>query len=80
MNEKYIKNIVNILRKNWKGELGIHTHNNLGLALSNTLSAIKEGVNWVDSTIMGMGRGAGNAQTEYVILELENLIKNFKII
>ena len=26
MNEKYIKNIVNILRKNWKGELGIHTH------------------------------------------------------
>jgi len=78
MNEKYIKNIVNILRKNWKGELGIHTHNNLGLALSNTLSAIKEGVNWVDSTIMGMGRGAGNAQTEYVILELEKYNKKFQ--
>ena len=34
---KYVK----LLRKYWKGELGIHTHNNLGKALSNSLAAIK---------------------------------------
>ena len=53
-------NINKIVRNlaNWKGEIGIHTHNNLGLALSNTVTAIKRGVKWVDLTVMGMGRGA----------------------
>ena len=78
MNNKHIENVVQTLNKNWKGDLGIHTHNNLGLALSNTVVAIKEGVNWVDSTVMGMGRGAGNAQTEYLILELEKYKNKFK--
>ena len=55
--------------------LGIHTHNNLGLALSNTVTAIKRGVKGVDSTVMGMGRGAGNAQTEYLIIEIQSLLK-----
>ena len=78
MNETQIEKIVKNLRENWKGELGIHTHNNLGLALSNTVSAINHGVKWVDSTVMGMGRGAGNAQTEYLILELEKFKNKFK--
>jgi len=78
MDNSYIKNIVKILKKNWRGDIGIHTHNNLGLALSNTTAAIKEGVSWVDSTVMGMGRGAGNAQTEYLILELDKFKNNFQ--
>ncbi len=77
MSDIHINKIVRNLALNWKGEIGIHTHNNLGLALSNTVTAIKRGVKWVDSTVMGMGRGAGNAQTEYLILELEKFQNKF---
>ena len=78
MDNKYVKNIIKIFKKKWSGNIGIHTHNNLGLALSNTTAAIKEGVNWVDSAVMGMGRGAGNAQTEYLLLELDKFKNNFQ--
>lgn len=62
--------IVRTLRLHWKGALGVHTHDNMGRAVANTLRAIDEGVTWVDSTVTGMGRGPGNAQTEYVVMEL----------
>ena len=38
----------------------------MGRALSNTLTAYNAGAKYLDSTIMGMGRGAGNAQTEFL--------------
>lgn len=62
--------IIQWLRSEWDGPLGIHTHDNLGLALSNTLCAIKEGVTWIDSTVTGMGRGPGNARTEELAIEV----------
>lgn len=62
--------IVGWLRSEWQGALGIHTHNNLGLALSNTLRALNEGVTWVDATVTGMGRGPGNALTEELAIEI----------
>jgi 4-hydroxy 2-oxovalerate aldolase len=64
------KKIIHSLKQEWTGELGIHTHDNMGQAISNTLQSIKEGVTWVDSTVTGMGRGPGNAQTEYLVLSL----------
>ncbi|WP_028486013.1 aldolase catalytic domain-containing protein [Thiomicrorhabdus chilensis] len=63
--------IVDALRENWAGELGIHTHDNMCMALGNTLSAVESGVTWVDCTVTGMGRGPGNLQTEYAVLALE---------
>jgi 4-hydroxy 2-oxovalerate aldolase len=65
--------IISWLRSAWSGALGIHTHDNMGLAVANTLRAIGEGVTWVDSTVTGMGRGPGNAQTEYMVIELEKI-------
>lgn len=59
------------LREGWKGDLGIHTHDNMGQALQNTLRAHGEGVCWLDATIMGMGRGPGNARTEELLIEME---------
>ena len=53
-----------------KTQLGFHGHNNLNLALSNSITAIKCGVNIVDSTLGGLGRGAGNLRTEDSILAL----------
>ena len=72
---KDLKMIVSQIKKNWKGEIGIHTHDNMGKALDNTLEAIKLGVTWVDSTVTGMGRGPGNTKTEEAIIELNRLMK-----
>ena len=70
MNPDQAAQIIQWLRSEWSGALGIHTHDNLGLALSNTLRALDEGVTWVDSTVTGMGRGPGNARTEELAIEL----------
>jgi 4-hydroxy 2-oxovalerate aldolase len=65
--------IIKWLRQEWSGPLGVHTHDNLGLALSNTLAAVDAGATWVDSTVTGMGRGPGNARTEELAIEVAEL-------
>ncbi len=65
--------IISWLRRHWRGEMGIHTHDNLRMALQNTLTALGEGVTWVDSTVTGMGRGPGNARTEELAIEIAQL-------
>ncbi|WP_226686993.1 aldolase catalytic domain-containing protein [Stutzerimonas stutzeri] len=70
MNPEQTAQIIGWLRKYWNGPLGIHTHDNMGLALQNTLRALDEGVSWLDSTVTGMGRGPGNAKTEQLVLEI----------
>ncbi|KHJ49883.1 aldolase [Vreelandella venusta] len=70
MNPDQAAQIIQWIRTEWSGPMGIHTHDNLGLALSNTLRAIDEGVTWVDSTVTGMGRGPGNARTEELAIEI----------
>lgn len=50
--------------------IGFHGHDNLSLAFANTLAAIEAGVDCVDSTIQGMGRGAGNLRTELILAYL----------
>ena len=67
MDSEEVKRIVIALRQHWQGDLGIHTHNNMAKALDNCLTARSVGVKWLDSTITGMGRGAGNAQTENLL-------------
>lgn len=65
-----VERIVDILKENWDGALGIHTHNNMGQAINNSLHAIDLGVGWIDATIRGMGRGAGNGAMECLLLEI----------
>lgn len=48
-------------------EVGFHAHNNLGLGVSNALSAIQHGASLVDGASMGLGAGAGNAQLENIV-------------
>ena len=66
-----IKQIIVNLRLGWKGDIGIHTHDNTSLAMINSRVAFEEGAAWIDSTVMGMGRGPGNAKTESTIIEFE---------
>ncbi|MBF0329558.1 MAG: aldolase catalytic domain-containing protein [Nitrospirae bacterium] len=53
-------------------ELGIHAHNNQQLAFANTIEAIIAGINRIDATIYGMGRGAGNCPLELLMSFLRN--------
>ena len=53
--------------------VGFHAHNNLGLAIANSLAAIKAGAAIVDGTARGFGAGAGNAQLEVLVAVLEKL-------
>jgi 4-hydroxy 2-oxovalerate aldolase len=68
-----VKRISQALKKEWPGPIGIHTHNNKNLALINSITAVENGVTMCDGTVAGMGRGAGNAATESIILELNQL-------
>jgi 4-hydroxy 2-oxovalerate aldolase len=76
LNPQQVSQIITAFNKGWNGALGIHTHDNMGQAISNSLQAVSDGVTWVDSTVTGMGRGPGNAQTEYIIMALDTYRKN----
>lgn len=52
--------------------IGIHAHNNMQLAFSNTVTAIIENCNMLDATLLGIGRGAGNCHLEILMSFLKN--------
>jgi 4-hydroxy 2-oxovalerate aldolase len=58
--------VIEIVKSNCKHKIGLHCHNNLGLANSNSLWFMKSGGNIIDGTLGSMGRSAGNAQTEII--------------
>lgn len=52
-------------------QLGIHTHNNMQLAFANTLTAMRNGVTFLDASVYGMGRAAGNCNTELLVSHIQ---------
>ena len=50
--------------------ISVHCHNDLGLAVANSLSAIKSGARQVECTINGIGERAGNASLEEIVMSL----------
>jgi 4-hydroxy 2-oxovalerate aldolase len=61
-----VKEIVHNAKNSLPFKIGFHGHDNLGLAFANTLAAIEAGIDMVDSTMLGLGRGAGNLRTELI--------------
>jgi 3-deoxy-manno-octulosonate cytidylyltransferase (CMP-KDO synthetase) len=59
------------LFKSFNCEVGIHTHDNLGLAFANCLTALENGATYIDGTLLGMGRGVGNVKTEQLVTYLQ---------
>jgi 4-hydroxy 2-oxovalerate aldolase len=67
-----VKETIQLVKERTKCKLGFHGHNNLEMALINSLTAIEHGVEIVDATVTGMGRGAGNLKTELLLTALNS--------
>ena len=60
------------LSDKYNKKVGIHAHNNQQLAFANTIEALSRGVSYLDATVSGMGRGAGNCYMELLLSFLRN--------
>ena len=67
----YSKKYLKIAEKYGK-RIGIHAHNNQQLAFANTIESCTTGVSYLDATMSGMGRGAGNCYMELLMGFLRN--------
>jgi len=64
---------VKALKETLTIQVGFHAHNNLGLAIGNTLAALEAGADQIDGCLRGFGAGAGNAATELLAAVLDRL-------
>lgn len=67
LSEKYLE-----IGDKYGKQIGMHAHNNQQLAFANTIEALSLGVNYLDATVSGMGRGAGNCYMELLLGFLKN--------
>ena len=59
------------LKENIDCQVGMHAHNNLSLAVANSMAALEEGVDQLDACTTGLGAGAGNCPTEVLVAALQ---------
>jgi len=71
MNPIGVTHLVSLLRSFDAASVGFHSHDNMGMALLNSVAAMNAGATWIDCTVAGMGRGAGNTATEELCTLLE---------
>ena len=62
-----VKERISLLSQNLNVPVGFHGHNNLGLAVSNSIIALDSGAKIIDASIKGFGAGAGNTQLEVLV-------------
>ncbi|MCQ6282486.1 4-hydroxy-2-oxovalerate aldolase [Bacillus sp. EB600] len=68
-----VRERVSALKEALSIEVGFHGHNNLGLAIGNTITALESGADQIDGTLRGLGAGAGNAPTEVLVAILNKM-------
>ncbi|MDM5188323.1 4-hydroxy-2-oxovalerate aldolase [Bacillus sp. DX4.1] len=68
-----VRERIRALRQSLNIEIGFHGHNNLSVAVANTVAAIEEGATRIDGSVRCLGAGAGNAQTEVLLAVLDRM-------
>ena len=74
-----IRNYIAAIRKVSTVPIGFHGHDNLGFAVANSMEAVALGVDFVDTSLQGLGRSAGNASTELLVSTLHKRGLNVNI-
>jgi 4-hydroxy 2-oxovalerate aldolase len=64
---------ISALKDSLEIPVGFHGHNNLGMAIANSLAAVESGAEILDASIRGFGAGAGNTQLEILVAVLERM-------
>lgn len=64
---------ISAMKANCKVPIGHHSHNNLGVAIANSLAAIEAGATYIDGSLSGLGAGAGNTSTETLVAVLNKM-------
>ena len=62
-----IQQLVDLVKKNVNMEIGVHCHNDFGMATANSIAAVESGAGWLDATVLGLGERAGNCRLEEVV-------------
>ncbi|MBI1823912.1 MAG: 2-isopropylmalate synthase [Nitrospirae bacterium] len=73
-----IRGITENVRNIQHAVISVHCHNDLGLAVANSLAAIRQGAGQVECTINGIGERAGNASLEEVVMALRTKKNNYQ--
>ena len=68
---KQVRGAIAEIKSYFHGAIGFHGHNNLGLSLANSLTAVESGATFVDGTLKGIGRDAGNTSLELLAAVLQ---------
>ncbi|WP_223594467.1 4-hydroxy-2-oxovalerate aldolase [Neobacillus bataviensis] len=68
-----VRERIRALKQHVGVNIGFHGHNNLSLAMANTLVAIEEGATRIDGSVRCLGAGAGNTQTEVLVAVLDRM-------
>lgn len=68
-----VRERIKALRHSLNIEVGFHAHNNLSVAVANTIVAIEEGATRIDGSVRCLGAGAGNTQTEVLLAVMERM-------
>jgi 4-hydroxy 2-oxovalerate aldolase len=71
--------LVTKLKEGLSFEIGFHAHNNLGMAINNSMDALKAGAGILDGSAFGLGAGAGNAQLEVLLAVLNKNGYNYSL-
>jgi 4-hydroxy 2-oxovalerate aldolase len=68
-----VRNYISAARERCRGHLGFHGHSNLQFAVANAVEAVRRGADFIDTTLYGLGRSAGNVPTEIAVAVFDNL-------
>ncbi len=68
-----VKDKISTLVQNLSIPVGHHSHNNLGLAIGNSLAAIEAGATYIDGSLSGLGAGSGNTATDTLVAVMKKM-------
>ncbi|RID88214.1 4-hydroxy-2-oxovalerate aldolase [Peribacillus asahii] len=71
-----VKERIQALKQSISVDIGFHGHNNLSLAMANTMAAVEAGATYIDGSLRCLGAGSGNTQTEVMVAVFDRL--NYK--